>query len=224
MTCLLTPCWFPEQDEKYLGWNEIRCELLLSFLDTVDWWYRHELDVDNVVRDGTPRSTGESRLCGLLHVCFLAWDSGGNVVHATSAHGSECWLDANRRTLSTEHLLSRAREFAQTQFKDHAREFARGCLRWVRQFWQAPTPEEQDCLYMRYLQAFETMHEFVRISYYQRQLWEDELTQFLFQQLERVWRRYQELPEPLVLDGPALHKPSDDRFVPQRRLFRDLRS
>lgn len=72
--------------------------------------------------------------------------------------------------------------------------FARGCLRWVRQFWRDLTPEEQECLYRGYLHAFETMHEFVQISHpHQRTVRGGQADAvYLFQQLERVWRRYQE--------------------------------
>lgn len=159
---LLQPGHWSEQGAEYgnLRPNDIRCELWLSLLDVIQWWDQHSFQTDTVSKSSSSMPPNERRLCGLLHVCFLAWDSGQNV-HSDTDRLCQ-WLSRTRDCESNHWQdLQRGTTFSSTVLRENADLFAKLCVRWIRSFWQDSCLEDRICLEGRYIQAFQTMHQFV---------------------------------------------------------------
>lgn len=135
---LLQPYITNEEKTAHLHPNEIHREFLLSFLDMVEWWAQnagHRLRYDEGVR----MSTANARLCGLLHVCFLIWDSG--LLDVTTAQRLNCQLREEKKrdnssTAAQAHIsgvLLRALLFSQIDLKNNAKDFACRCMLWNQQ-------------------------------------------------------------------------------------------
>lgn len=71
---LLEPSYSFKQKEQKLRCNNIRYEFSLSFLDVTEWYNQNKHHIDEPHAKATTFST--ARLCGLLHICFMAWEGG----------------------------------------------------------------------------------------------------------------------------------------------------
>lgn len=159
---LLQTGHWPEPGAEYesLGPNDIRCELWLSLLDVIQWWDQQSFQTDIFSKSSSSMLPKERRLCGLLHVCFLAWDSGRNVRSDTDRLCQ--WLSGTRDCESNHWQdLQRGTTFSSTVLRKNADLFARLCVRWIWSFWQDSCLEDLICLEGRYILAFQTMHQFV---------------------------------------------------------------
>lgn len=151
---LLRPCFCKEEEAKHLHPNEIHCEFLLLFLDMVQWWdqhtrpmHPHGLDATEGLVKGVQMSDVKARFCGLLHICFLIWDSG--LLDNNTAKRLDDRLRAEERYSLTEARtnggLLRALLFSRNDLKTNAKHSAHWCMHWNLQFREF-TDEEQSSL------------------------------------------------------------------------------
>lgn len=158
---LLQPCLFRERNGKAFWANNIRCELLLSFLDLAEFWYQQTCDSGNLFLRGTETSKNVGQFCGLLHICFLAWDSGAN--REVDIRSLARWSHPDSHTRYTSDVLKRALDFSHEVLEMQAIQLTSWCIRWICEFWKDGRDKQslRLSLRQRYLEAFKTMHLFV---------------------------------------------------------------
>lgn len=123
------------QKERDSRWNDIRCEFLLSFLDVTEWHNHNKHPIDDPRAEATGLAA-ESRLCGLLHMCFMAWEGGAKIPHPRDKGDTylSYWLrDASGDAKNEVHLaLCRALKFSQAQLRTDKDKFAQLFTHWLR--------------------------------------------------------------------------------------------
>lgn len=134
--------------------NDKHCELLLAFLDALECWSENPYSDHLILLAGKTAWKLQDHLCGLLHICFLAWESLAN--DPRPAPLPEVW----NRTANTDHLLLEAYKF-QNILEHNADWFATQCVAWIHKFCSRECLPNRAELHRRYTRAFETMNGFV---------------------------------------------------------------
>lgn len=160
---LFQPCTF-FQNGIAVHVNNTRCELLLAFLDALECWsadpFSSRLLLSPLyLRDGRSISSLQERLCGLLHICVLGWESLGNTPKPLQF--PEVW----NRSDKTDNLLSKANKFRNI-LGHNADQFADLCVDWIHKCHYRGKECLMDwrSLHWRFSQAFKTMSGFVSHS------------------------------------------------------------
>ncbi|KWU42961.1 hypothetical protein RHOSPDRAFT_26611 [Rhodotorula sp. JG-1b] len=154
--------------------NEIRCEFILSFFDLVDCWRQLRCNPLALAELEPKTDRNVSRFCALLHFCFLAWDTG---LDTRAGHGQLTAFQLYTtgglaraeeafRSAATDVLFRRAKELAETLLWEQGDPLAELCLKWIHQYWNGFGPTERSELLQQYTDAFQRMHNFVRLLYY----------------------------------------------------------
>lgn len=151
--------------------NEIRCEFILSFFDLVDCWRQLRCNPLALAELEPTNNRNVSRFCALLHFCFLAWDTGLDV---GAQHGQLTTLNLRTtgglspaevayRGAEADGIFGGAKQFAETLLWEQADPLAELCLKWIHHYWNGFDPTERSELLQRYTDAFQRMHNFVRL-------------------------------------------------------------
>lgn len=156
---LLEPSRFLKQKERNLRWNDIRYEFLLSFLDVTEWYDRNRHHIDELHAKATTFS--KARLCGLLHICYMAWEGGAKEPynHGTGDTYLKFWFKS--APTEAKDNIRHALKFSQGVLQEHKVEFVQLCVYWFRDFDAGLTMKEEDRLHECYCCAFKDMHKFV---------------------------------------------------------------
>ena len=152
---------FRQQKERNLRWNDIRYEFLLSFLDVSDWYRHNSHDIDNPHTEANRLGAAKSHLCGLLHICFMAWEGGAK--HPYNDGKGDTYLNFWLRSApeDAKDNIRHALKFSQKELQEHKDEYTQLCVDWLRHLGAGFTMKQEDHVQKRYSQAFGHMHSFV---------------------------------------------------------------